>query len=85
MPSMILPHVMDVLRDQYQYEMSKEIGVLYIVALVNIYQTLVLEMGRLNIHYQVMSSGSNAEVDVKAKVVFISPERLVNKSGDFPT
>ena len=80
MPILILPHVMDVLRDQYQYEMSKETRVLYIVPLVNIYQTLVLEMERLNIHYQVMSAGSNSDVDVKAKVVFISPERLVNKS-----
>ena len=58
---------------------SKETRVLYIVPLVNIYQALVLEMKRLDIPFQVMSAGSESNIDSTAKVVFISPERIMNK------
>ena len=70
LPIVILPYILDGLRNHYQYDISEETRVLYIVPLVNIYQTLVLEMERLDIPFQVMSAGGDSNIDSKAKVVF---------------
>ena len=79
-PVVSLPLVIDTLKVKFGYHFhNAESRVLYIVPLVNIYQSLALEMEKLNIPYQVMSVGSACQISKTAKVVFISPERLLNK------
>ena len=79
-PVVSLPLVIDTLTVKFGYHFhNAESRVLYIVPLVNIYQSLALEMEKLNIPYQVMSVGSTSQIRSDAKVIFISPERLLNK------
>ena len=79
-PVVSLPLVIDTLKVKFGYHFhNAESRVLYIVPLVNIYQSLALEMEKLNIPYQVMSVGSTSQIRSDAKVIFISPERLLNK------
>ena len=72
--------ILDILRDKMNHDLPKETRVLYVVPLVNIYQSLSKEMDKLNIPFQVMSMGSSTVVNQSVKVLFISPERLQNKS-----
>ena len=79
-PVVSLPSVLDTLRTKYSYDFIPiNCRVLYIVPLINIYQSLAFEMENLKIPYQVMSVGSACQISKTAKVVFISPERLLNK------
>ena len=79
-PVVCFPRILDILRDNFNHDIPKETRVLYVVPLVNIYQSLSKEMDKLNIPFQVMSMGSSAVVNQSVKVLFISPERLQNKS-----
>ena len=54
--------------------------VLYIVPLVNIFHSLSCEMLALEIPHQILSSGEGFKVDKCAKVVCVSPEKLLEKS-----
>ena len=72
--------MIDTLKVKFGYHFhNAESRVLYSVPLVNIYQSLALEMEKLNISYQVMTVGSSSQIRIDAKVIFISPERLLNK------
>ena len=79
-PVVSYPYVLDILRDKFQHEISKETRVLYVVPLVNIYESMSREMEKLHISYQILCTGSCAAIDPSVKVVFVSPERLLNEA-----
>ena len=80
-PVVCFPQILDILRETFHYDdIPSETRVLYIVPLINIYHSLSKEMKSLNIPYQIMGAGGSTEVTKEAKVIFISPERLLNKS-----
>ena len=79
-PIISLPTILDVLRDVFHQVLPKETRVLYIVPLVNIYHSLGNELERLKIPFQILSSGTISKIDVEAKVVCLSPEKLLDKS-----
>ena len=54
--------------------------VLYIVPLVNIFHSLSCEMLALEIPHQILSSGGGFKIDECAKVICLSPEKLLEKS-----
>ena len=74
------PHILDILRDDFNYDLPSESRVLYIIPLINIYHSVSLEMMKLNIPYQVMLAGGGTTISRSTKVVFISPERLQNSA-----
>ena len=79
-PVVCFPQILDILRDTLHYNLPQETRVLYVVPLINLYHSLSKEMEKLNIPYQIMNAGGSTEVGKKVKVVFVSPERLLNKS-----
>ena len=81
-PVISLPKILDVLRDDFHQDLPKETRVLYIVPLVNIYHSLGNELETLKIPYQILTSGFGAisKIDINAKVVCLSPEKLLDKS-----
>lgn len=78
-PIVSFPKILDVLRDNFSHNFPQETRVLYVVPLISIYHSLSAEMEKLNIPFQVMGAGSSTEINKSAKVLFISPERLLNK------
>ena len=79
-PVISLPLILDVLSDNFKQDVPNDTRVLYIVPLVNIYHSLSREMSKLGIPHQILSSGSDVTVDVHAKVVCASPEKLLDKN-----
>ena len=79
-PSIVFPQILDILRDNFNHKFPKETRILLIVPLVNISFTLEADLVRLNIPYQLMSAGTGSKVNPDAKVVVISPEKLLEKS-----
>ena len=78
-PAICLPLVLDILRDKFGHEcIPLETRVLYILPLVNIFKSLESEMNHLNIPNQIIEAGSGSEIDRQAKVVCLSPEKIVN-------
>lgn len=79
-PSIVLPQLLDILRDNYHHDhIPEETRVLIIVPLVNIFYSLEQELIKLNIPYQFMMAGTGSEVNRQAKVIVISPEKLLDK------
>ena len=79
-PAICIPLVLDILRDTFGHKhIPKTTRVLYIVPLINIFHSLVLEMKHLKIPFQVIEAGSAGEIDRDAKVVCISPEKLLDR------
>ena len=79
-PVISLPSILDVLRDNLKQEVPEVTRVLYIVPLVNIFHSLSSEMEALEIPHQILSCGGGSKVDDCAKVVCVSPEKLLEKS-----
>ena len=67
-PVVCFPHILDILRDTFGYNISVETRVLYVVPLVNLYHSLAKEMKALEIQFQVMNAVSSVEIDREAKV-----------------
>ena len=78
-PVISLPAVLDVLRDNFLQDIPKQTRVLYIVSLVAIFHSLSTEMEALNVPHQILSAGVSV-IDPDAKVVYLSPEKLLEKS-----
>ena len=79
-PAICIPLILDILRDRFGHKSIPETTrVLYIVPLINIFHSLALEMNRLEIPYQLIEAGSESEIDKEAKVVCISPEKLLDR------
>ena len=79
LPAICLPQILDVLRDTFNHNFPQETRVLLIVPLVNIFFSLESDLIKLNIPYQFMTAGTGSEVNHNAKVVVVSPEKLMNK------
>ena len=79
-PVVCFPQILDILRDTLHYNLPRETRVLYVVPLINLYHSLAKEMEKLNIPHQILNAGGSTEINRQAKVIFISPERLLNKS-----
>ena len=79
LPAICLPQILDVLRDTFNHSFPQESRVLLIVPLVNIFFSLESDLIKLNIPYQFMTAGSGSEVNRAAKVVVVSPEKLLDK------
>ena len=74
-----LPSILDLLRDSFGHDIiPKETRTLYVVPLINIFDSLSSQMDKLNISYQIIEAGSSNEIDENVKVVCISPEKLLN-------
>ena len=78
-PLISLPSILDVLRDNFKENIPSETRVLYIVPLVNIFHSLSMEMASLKIPFQILSSGSDYQIQSHTKIVCLSPEKLLNK------
>ena len=78
-PVVCFPQILDILRDELKYDLPTETRVLYVIPLVNIYQSVSVEMDKLNIPHQIMHAGGDTDINPSVKVVCISPERLLNK------
>ena len=78
-PAISFPHILDILRDTFNYKFPRETRVLLIVPLVNIFYSLEVDLVKLKIPYQVMLAGTGSKVDPYEKVVVISPEKLMDK------
>ena len=79
-PIVCFPSVLDILREKFGHEIPRETWVLYVIPLISIYHSLTVLMDELKISYQIMSAGSKTDIDKAAKIIVISPERLLNKS-----
>ena len=79
-PSICFPQILDILRDTYKHNLPQETRVLLIVPLVNIFYSLEVDLIKLNVPYQLMTQGTGSQVNCLAKVVVISPEKLMDKS-----
>ena len=79
-PAICLPHVLDILRGTFKYNFSSETRVLLIVPLVSIFYSLEIDLLKFNISYQLMTAGTGSQVNAAAKVVVISPEKLMDKA-----
>ena len=79
-PAICLPNLLDILRTKYGHPFPTETRVLLIVPLVNIFYSLEGDLVRLNISYQLMTAGTGCQVNPQAKVVVISPEKMLEKS-----
>ena len=79
-PAICVPQVLDILRDTFHHDFPIETRVLLIVPLVNIFHSLELDLISLNIPYQIMSAGTGSQVNPHAKVVVISPEKIMEKA-----
>ena len=79
-PSICFPQILDILRDTYNHDLHQETRVLLIVPLVNIFYSLEVDLIKLNVPYQFMTQGAGSNVNPLAKVVVISPEKLMDKS-----
>ena len=78
-PPICLPLVLDVLRENFGHtNIPASTRTLYIVPLINIFHSIVAELRSLNIPYQVIEAGSISVIDRDAKVILISPEKLLN-------
>ena len=78
-PTICLPLVLDVLRENFGHtNIPASTRTLYIVPLINIFHSIAAELRCLNISYQVIEAGSTSEIDRDAKVILISPEKLLN-------
>ena len=74
-----LPSILDILRDSFGHgTIPVNTRTLYIVPLVNIFSSLSSQMKKLAIHHQVLEAGSEATIDKDAKVICISPEKLLD-------
>ena len=79
LPAICLPQILDVLRDKFHHSFPKQTRILLIVPLVNIFFSLEDDLIRLNIPYQFMAAGSGSEVNPAAKVIVVSPEKLMER------
>ena len=79
-PCICLPQIIDILRDTFGYPVAMETRILYLVPLINIYHSLKSEMDRLRIPHQIVRSGSISQIDPDAKVVCMSPEKVLDQS-----
>ena len=74
-----LPSILDLLRDSFGHDfIPKETRTLYVVPLINIFDSLSSQMDRLKISHQIIEAGSSTDIDEHVKVVCISPEKLLN-------
>ena len=77
-PVISLPSILDVLRENFKENIPAETRVLYIVPLVSIFHSLSREMELLKIPFQILSRGSGFHIHSHAKVVCLSPEKLLD-------
>merc|ERR1712240_367306 len=77
-PCICLPQVLDILRDEFTYNIQKDTRILYIVPLVNIYHSLEMEMSELRIAYQILRPGVSPKIKPFTKVVCVSPEKILD-------
>ena len=78
-PSICLPQILDLLRDRFHHKFPSQTRVLLIVPLVNIFYSLEVDLIKLDIPYQFMTAGTGSDINPHAKVVVISPEKLMEK------
>ena len=77
-PSICLPQILDLLRDRFHHKFPSQTRVLLIVPLVNIFYSLEVDLIKLDIPYQFMTAGTGSDINPHAKVVVISPEKLMD-------
>jgi hypothetical protein len=78
-PAICLPQILDLLQDRFLHKYPLQTRVLLIVPLVNIFYSLEVDLIKLDIPYQFMTSGTDSDINPQAKVVVISPEKLMDK------
>ena len=79
-PSLVLPEILDIMRERFHHNIPKETRVLLIVPLVNIFYSLEVDLIKFDIPYQFLTAGAGSIVNPSAKVVVTSPEKLLEKS-----
>ena len=74
------PDILDLLRDSYGHQhIPKETRVLVIIPLIAIIKSLELELSKLNISYDILDSEHQGQIKSEAKVVIVTPEKLMDK------
>ena len=74
------PEFLDILRDSYGHQgIPSETRVLYIVPLLSIIKTLECELSKFGIKYDILDSDHDSLIIIDAKVVLVTPEKLMIK------
>ena len=73
------PQILEILRDEFNHVhlSSTNQRTLYVIPLVNLFESLEYEMMKLNIPFQFLNTDS-VTIDEKAKVIVLTPEKLLN-------